>query len=85
MHSRRNFIGKVATGLAGTFAGSNVLGANERIRLGIIGPGDRGTVLMREALACPNTEFAGIADIYTKRRDHRHAAASALRTFRGRA
>ena len=42
MQSRRNFIGKVATGLAGALATSNVLGANDRIRLGIIGPGDRG-------------------------------------------
>ena len=67
MQSRRNFIGKVATGIAGTFAGSNVLGANERIRLGIIGPGDRGVQIMREAMACPNTEFAGAADVYTQR------------------
>lgn len=66
MHSRRNFIGKMATGLAGTI-GSNVLGANERIRLGIIGPGARGTQLMREAIACPNTEFVAAADVYTKR------------------
>ena len=67
MQSRRNFIGKVASGLAGTLAVSNVLGANERIRLGIIGAGDRGTQLVREAMACPNTELIGIADIYTKR------------------
>ncbi len=34
MDSRRNFIGKVATGIAGTLAvPSAVLGANERIRL----------------------------------------------------
>src|SRR2546421_4656730 len=42
MQSRRNFIGKVASGLAGSLAVSNVLGANDRIRLGIIGAGDRG-------------------------------------------
>jgi len=54
MQSRRNFIGKVASGLAGTLAVSNVLGANDRIRLGIIGPGDRGMQLVREAIACLN-------------------------------
>ena len=43
MQSRRNFIGRVATGLAGTLAAGNALGANQRIRLGIIGPGARGT------------------------------------------
>ena len=44
MDSRRKFIGAVATGLASTFAlPKGVLGANDRIRAGIIGIGDRGT------------------------------------------
>ncbi|MGE5647857.1 MAG: Gfo/Idh/MocA family protein [Acidobacteriota bacterium] len=68
MHSRRNFLGRMATGLAGTLAvPSTVLGANDRIRLGIIGPGDRGMQLVREAMACPNTEFVAFADVYTRR------------------
>ena len=67
MQSRRNFIGKVATGMAGALAASNVLGANDRIRLGIIGPGDRGQQILREALACPNVECVGAADVYTRR------------------
>jgi predicted dehydrogenase len=57
----------VASGLAGTLAASNVLGANDRIRLGIIGPGARGAEILREALACENVECAGAADVYTKR------------------
>ena len=81
MHSRRNFIGRVATGLAGTIAGSNVLGANDRIRLGIIGAGDRGSQLMREALACANTEFAGVADIYTKRLESAQQIAPGANTY----
>lgn len=69
MDSRRNFLGKVATGLAGTFAApGHVLGANDRIRLGIIGPGDRGTELIHWAMACPNAEMVACADIYSKRR-----------------
>lgn len=68
MDSRRNFIGKVASGLATTLAvPGSVLGANERVRLGIIGAGDRGMQIVREAIACPNTEFVAFADIYTKR------------------
>jgi predicted dehydrogenase len=58
---------KVATGLAGTLAASNVLGSNDRIRLGIIGPGARGSEILREALACENVECVGAADVYTKR------------------
>jgi predicted dehydrogenase len=67
MQTRRNFIGNVATGLAGSFATGRVLGANERLRLGVIGIGDRGTQLAREAIACPGTEIAAFADVYTRR------------------
>src|SRR5688572_3641152 len=70
MDSRRNFIGKVASGLAGTLATSaNVLGANNRIRLGIIGPGGRGMQLVRDALSCPGTEMVAFADIYKRRHE----------------
>src|SRR5277367_2318235 len=48
MQSRRNFIGKVAGGLAGSLAAGTVLGANERVRIGIIGAGDRGMQILRE-------------------------------------
>jgi predicted dehydrogenase len=82
MQSRRNFIGKVATGLAGTLAvSSNVLGANERIRLGIIGPGDRGMQIVREAIACPNTDFVAFADIYTKRLEDAKKVAPDAKTY----
>jgi predicted dehydrogenase len=82
MNSRRNFIGRVATGLAGTIAApSTVLGANDRIRLGIIGPGARGQEIAREALRCPNTEFAAAADVYTRRLEEFKALAPNAKTF----
>jgi predicted dehydrogenase len=68
MDSRRNFISKVATGL-GTLAASRVLGANDRLRLGLIGAGDRGIEDARAALACPGTELAAVCDVFTKRRE----------------
>jgi predicted dehydrogenase len=68
MNSRRDFIGKMATGLAGTLAvPGSVLGASDRVRLGVIGAGDRGMQLARESLACPNTEIAAFADVYSRR------------------
>src|SRR5262249_40618232 len=67
MHSRRKFIGQVASGIAGTLATGSVLGANDRIRMGLIGAGDRGMQLVREAVGLPNVEFVAFADIYTKR------------------
>ena len=46
MYSSRNFIEGAATGLAGVaLASSRALGANEKIRIGIIGPGARGKEL----------------------------------------
>ncbi len=81
MQSRRNFIGKVASGLAGTLAVSNVLGANERLRLGIIGAGDRGMQIVREAMACPNTDFVAFADIYTKRLEDAKKVAPNAKTY----
>jgi predicted dehydrogenase len=81
MQSRRNFIGKVATGLAGTLAASNVLGANDRIRLGVIGMGARGSELLREALACPNTECVGVADVYTKSLESAQSIAPGVRSY----
>ena len=81
MQSRRIFIGKVASGLAGAIAAPNVLAASDRIRLGIVGAGDRGTQIVREALACPNIEFVGIADIYTKRLEDAAAIAPGAKTY----
>ncbi len=81
MQSRRNFIGKVAGSLAGTLAGSNVLGANDRIRIGIIGPGDRGKEILREALSLPNTECAGAADVYTRRLEEVRKIAPDAKTY----
>ena len=82
MHSRRNFIGKVASGLAGTLAvPSSVLGANDRIRVGIIGPGSRGQALMRELIACPNTELVAAADVYTRRLEEARTIAPEVKTY----
>jgi len=76
MDSRRKFIGAMATGLASTLASSaGVLGANERVRMGIIGAGQRGTELARQALACPDVAVAGFADAYRKRLDDARALA----------
>ncbi|MGQ9634480.1 MAG: Gfo/Idh/MocA family oxidoreductase [Bryobacteraceae bacterium] len=83
MASRRQFISQVASGLAGTLAApSSVLGANERLRLGLIGAGERGIQLLREALACGGVEPAAVADIYTRRLETARAAAPGARLFR---
>src|ERR1700729_2034504 len=70
MDSRWKFIGAMDTGLASTLASSAaVLGANDRVRVGIIGAGQRGTELVHQAQACPNVEVAAFSDVYNKRLD----------------
>jgi predicted dehydrogenase len=71
---RRRFLKLVgaAAGTAlsyGLLAPSKVLGANDRIRLGLIGAGGRGTEIFRTALHCPNTQAVAVADVYTRRLD----------------
>jgi len=82
MASRRNFLSTFASSVGVTLAApASVLGANERIRLGIIGPGDRGLQLMREALGCPNAEFAGLCDIYPRRLEQARQLAPNAKTY----
>jgi predicted dehydrogenase len=81
MQTRRKFIGDVATGLAGSLATGRVLGANERLRVGIIGVGDRGTQLAREVLACPGAEIAAVSDIYTRRLEDASKLAPGAKTY----
>ena len=68
-NTRREFIKQAAMGTAAFLAypSSRVLGANDRIRIGLIGAGDRGHVDLRDVLALPNVECAGFADIFTDR------------------
>jgi predicted dehydrogenase len=69
MDSRRHFLGKVVPGIAGTLVAvpSRVFAASDRIRVGIIGVGDRGLELLNQIRVCDNAEVVAFADIYTKR------------------
>lgn len=79
--SRRRFIGTVAGGLAAAASPGRVLGANQRIRLGVIGPGARGMELVQEALACANTEIVAFADVYTRRLEDARRVVPSAKTF----
>jgi predicted dehydrogenase len=81
LESRRFFISKVASSLAGGLAASNAAGANERIRVGVIGAGDRGKEILREAVACANVECVGVADIYPKRLEEARGIAPAAKAY----
>jgi predicted dehydrogenase len=81
MSSRRAFLSQVATGI-GSLASvpRNVLGANDRIRVGVIGYGDRGSALAREAQQCGNVEVVAVADVYKGRLESAAGEFPGLRT-----
>ena len=81
---RRDFL-KTST-LAGMTAvsASRVMGANDRIRLGIIGTGGRGSYLMTEANKCGGIEWVAVCDAWNVRRDEAlQLAGSGVRQVRG--
>jgi predicted dehydrogenase len=87
MCDRRTFLRKTIGGAAwvaasGLMVPGRVLGANERVRIGLIGAGDRGREIFRAALRCPNVEAVAAADVYTRRLDEAKAIAPAIETHR---
>ena len=70
-NARRNFLKKAAAGLAiaATYPSSRVLGANDRIRVGMIGPGARGQELLSQLLKLSEAQLVAVADVYSRRRD----------------
>ena len=64
---RREFLAMAGGALAFAAIPSRVLGANDRIRIGVIGAGDRGMQDLKDALAQPNVECVAVADVYTLR------------------
>lgn len=59
--SRRTFLAAAVA--------SRVLGANDRLRLGVIGTGGRGQYLMREVNNLADVDYVAVCDVYDARRD----------------
>ncbi|MEN6602447.1 MAG: Gfo/Idh/MocA family oxidoreductase, partial [Bryobacteraceae bacterium] len=62
--TRRGFVGALTAASA-----ARVKGANDRIRLGIIGSGGRGRYLMDRANKAGGIEWVAVADAYDVQRD----------------
>src|SRR5262245_37977557 len=63
--SRRRFIAANATVIAGAaLASSSAYGANERVRLGVIGTGNRGGQLIEATIPQSNAEIVALCDVY---------------------
>src|SRR5437870_5463270 len=65
---RRQFLGLAASSAAWlAYPPARVLGANDRVRIGLIGAGARGQELLKQVDALPNVECVAVADVYTRR------------------
>src|ERR1700720_525963 len=82
-NSRREFIRQAAIGAAtlAAYPPSRVLGANDRVRVGMIGVGGRGQELLKQVLGTPNAQLVAIADIYTRSRDEAKRMAPGIQTL----
>ena len=69
--SRRTFLKQAAMGTAAVLAypTARVLGANDRVRVGMIGVGDRGNDLLGQIRSVHGVEVVAMADVYSRRRD----------------
>ena len=86
MPTRRTFISQSARGAVGIAVSSlvssrRVLGANDRVRFGIIGYGSRGKEIFQAAMKSPNAEAVAAADIYTRRLDEVKALVPTIKTY----
>jgi predicted dehydrogenase len=66
---------------SGIVAPRSALGANDRIRFGLIGAGSRGKEIFQVALHCPNVQAVAVADVYARRLDEVQALAPAVKTY----
>jgi predicted dehydrogenase len=91
MSNRREFIlgstasiaaaGLTPSGSALADTSSRVLGANDRIRFGLIGCGGRGQAIFKAAIKAPNTEAVAVADVYTRRLEEAKRIAPGVKTY----
>ena len=83
-NTRRDFIKQAAAGTAAFLAypPARVLGANDRIRVGIIGVGARGQELLKYSLHVPDVQIVVATDVYNRRFDEAGAIIPGIETVR---
>src|SRR5260221_2556120 len=81
--TRREFLKQAAVGgaVALMSPASRVLGANDRVRVGMIGAGARGQELLHQVLGLSNAQVGAIADAYSRRREESAALVPHVETL----
>jgi predicted dehydrogenase len=81
--TRRTFLKQAAMGTAAVLAypSATVLGANDRVRVAMIGVGDRGNDLLDQIRAVQNVDLVAMADVYSRRREQAKGKVPGIQTF----
>jgi predicted dehydrogenase len=82
--NRRRFLAGVgATGAVGLMASSydRILGANNRVRVGVIGAGEYGQNLIRWVSSVPDVEVVAVADVYEARHGQARQIIPSVQTY----
>jgi len=67
---RRDFIKRsIATVGAAAAASADILGANDRIRVGVIGPGRQGRGVMKTFMKNPDAQVVALRDVFQPQMD----------------
>jgi predicted dehydrogenase len=74
-------MGAAGAAAAGQTPASRIVGANDRVRFGLIGAGGRGMADFGCALRCANVEAVAVADVYTGRFAAAQKLAPNIKTF----
>jgi predicted dehydrogenase len=81
--TRRDFVKQSVLGTAALLAypPARALGANDRVRVGMIGVGGRGQELLKQVLELRDIQLVAIADVYSRRREEAKKAAPEIQTL----
>ena len=80
--ARREFAkGALMTGTLGALGQMRVRGANDRINIGLIGCGDRGTAIWKKFLLNPDINPVAVCDVYDNFLNRAAATAPGLKTY----
>ena len=81
--SRRHLLKTVGTGVVSFSAASysHILGANDRVNLGVIGCGNRGSYLMQVFQQSPAVKVAAVCDVFGQKAIRAQQSAPGARTF----
>ena len=83
-NTRRDFLKQTAAASAAFLTpklAAGIIGANDRVRVAMIGAGSRGQDLLKQIARVPGAQVVAVADVYTRRFDEARQIVPGVQTF----